>query len=351
MARVYTAVTLLLLSACSPKRPPNPPSERREFPGSGPSAASRLHHFTGRTMGTSYSVKVVAGELDDDALHKRIELVLEGANRIFSTYLSDSELGRFNRYKRTDWFPVSKDLAVVVRQALELSKASGGAFDPTVAPLVNLWGFGPGPRRKRPPPQEDIERLMKHVGFKKLKVRLDPPALAKTDPEATCDLSAIAKGYAVDLVAGFLERRGFSRYMVEVGGEVRAKGTNHKGSPWRIGVERPDSFGRLERIIYIRNAAVATSGDYYNYFEWEGVRYSHTIDPHTGWPVRHEPASVTVIRPSCAEADGLATTIEVLGPEDGFAFALERKLAVLLLCRTEGGISEKMTPSFKDYLH
>ena len=267
-----------------------------------------------------------------------------------STYRADSELSRFNRSRKTDWIPASEEFVKVLREALSISDRSGGAFDVTVGPLVNLWGFGPERRRGLVPSQEEIEARKKLVGYRKLHVRTSPSSVKKDIPELYCDLSAIAKGYAVDKAAEYLEGEGFEDYMVEVGGEVRAKGRNQNGDPWRIGVQRPDTAGSLEKIVSISDAGVATSGDYLNYFEVDGVRYSHTIDPRTGRPITHSLASVTVIHPSCMTADGMATAINVLGPDEGYAFAVREKLAVLMIVRGKDSFVEKMTPSFRRFL-
>jgi thiamine biosynthesis lipoprotein len=238
----------------------------------------------------------------------------------------------------------------VVREALRISEASGGAFDVTVGPLVNLWGFGPEDRPRRVPDERAIEERRAAVGYRKLAVRMSPPAVKKDAPELSCDLSALAKGYGVDTVAEYLDACGMRNYMVEVGGEVRAKGKNGQGIPWRIGVERPGGPGGLLKVIRISGHALATSGDYRNYFEEDGVRYSHTIDPRTGRPIAHALGSVTVIHRSCMVADGMATAINVLGPQAGYDLAVRQKLPVLMVVREGDGFTETMTPWFEAFL-
>lgn len=307
----------------------------------------------GRTMGTSFVVKV-AGEVPGqqrNEIEQQINGVLEEVNRQMSTYLADSEISQFNRYRETDWFPISKDFAAVLQQALELSEKSGGSFDITVGPLVNLWGFGPEQRESESiPSAADIEARRAFTGYQHLAVRLTPPAVKKSLPELNCDLSAIAKGFGVDKVADYLEGLGVKNYMVEIGGEVRVKGQSPTGF-WRIGVERPDDPTGLQAVLEISNNAMATSGDYFNYFEKDGVRYSHTIDPRTGRPITHKLASVTVIHHSCTLADGLATAIDVMGPESGYEFALAQQLPVFMIVRDNTGFVEKMTPQFGQYLN
>jgi thiamine biosynthesis lipoprotein len=302
-------------------------------------------------MGTTFLVKVVEQEgMDLASLARGVHAALDSVNSSLSTYREDSELSRFNRYGEPAWFPVSPECVAVVRQALEISAASGGAFDVTVGPLVNLWGFGPEDRPRQVPEDREIEERRAAVGWEKVSVRVSPPALKKSHPELYCDLSALAKGYGVDKVAEYLEACGVENYMVEVGGEVRTRGRNHQGIPWRIGVEKPGGPRAVQKVAQISGYALATSGDYRNYFEKDGIRYSHTIDPRTGRPITHRLASVTVIHRSCMVADGMATAITVLGPDAGYEFAVRQKLPALLLVRSGDRFTEKMTPGFAEFL-
>lgn len=312
---------------------------------SGPQNATQ-HTISGQTMGTTFTVKIMeyqASDLVFGELEARINELLKEVNRQMSTYIPDSELSQFNQYRKTDWFPISKDLAIVLDQSLKISEMSGGAFDVTVGPLVNLWGFGPEEREGVPDGEEIAQRLAQ-TGYKRVKVRLSPPAVRKDLPEIYCDLSAIAKGFGVDKIADYLEGLGIDDYLVEIGGEVRAKGHNDKDQPWRIGVQSPRERSTVNNVIKLQDRSVATSGDYMNYFEKDGVRYSHTIDPKTGRPITHKLASVTVIHESCMIADGMATAINVLGPIKGYAFAMKNQLAVLMLVKTDEGFIEQMTP-------
>jgi thiamine biosynthesis lipoprotein len=224
---------------------------------------------------------------------------------------------------------------------------SRGAFDPTVAPLVRLWHFGPRAQAGGVPTAEEIVRVRQSIGFRLIDVRLDPPALRKTDPRVELDLNAIAPGFAVDRIAEHLEQRGVPGYMVEIGGEIRTRGAKPDGQPWRVGIEQPVEGMRLvHRALSLTDAALATSGDYRNFFVRDGVRYSHTIDPHSGRPVTHHLASVTVVADDCTTADGLATTLTVLGPAAGREFAAERGIAAYFLVRRDDGFDALATPAF-----
>jgi thiamine biosynthesis lipoprotein len=242
-----------------------------------------------------------------------------------------------------------------VDAAARLSRESAGAFDVTVGPLVNLWGFGPqagaAPAHPAVPGDEALARARQRVGFDKLEVRLDPPALRK-EAELYVDLSAIAKGHGVDRVAGRLVSAGCSDLLVDVGGEVRAIGRNPGGRVWRVGVETPDpaQLGGVERVLVLDHVAAATSGDYRNYVEVDGQRYSHTIDPRTGRPVSHGLASVTVLHASAMWADGYATALDVLGPEAGFELAERLGLPALFLVREDGSFRTRYTPALESAL-
>jgi thiamine biosynthesis lipoprotein len=294
----------------------------------------------GETMGTTWSVQVVEppADLDSAALESRIRTRLDAVNAQMSTYDPDSELSRFNRTSSRDWLPVSAGLAKVVALASEISGLSSGAFDVTVGPLVNLWGFGPGAVRADLPSKGDVDDALARVGHEHLAVRQSKPALRKSTTGLYVDLSAIAKGYGVDELVGVLESLGLTDYLVEIGGELRGRGLNATGQPWRIAIERPDAGVReVFAVVPLRDLAMATSGDYRNFFEVDGQHYSHTIDPSTGWPVRHRLASVTVLDGSCARADALATALLVLGPDRGLELAERLGIAAMLILREDDG--------------
>lgn len=309
------------------------------------------HLFAGPAMGSQYAVKVV-GALDEEAraaAAEAIEKALDTVNTKMSTYRPDSELSRFNAHADTTPFPISRETEAVFRIAQQVSAESGGAFDVTVGPLVDAWGFGPA-RPEAPPSDDEIAALLERVGHEQLE--LSEGAIAKRHPEAACDLSGVAKGYAADLVAEALAALGHRNFLVEVGGEIRASGVNARGGPWRIAIEQPDPSRRaIQRVVPLRDLAMATSGDYRNFYERDGKRYSHTIDPRTGRPVDHHLASATVVHEGCGWADAYATALMALGPEEGRAFAEAQGLAALLLVYDEaGGVEEWMSPAFAELL-
>ncbi|HPG41369.1 MAG TPA: FAD:protein FMN transferase [bacterium] len=309
--------------------------------------------MTGRTMGTTFSIKIAIPENSgqvQEALEKQIYALLDTVNMQMSTYLETSELSRFNTYRGSEWFPVSPPMALVMGYAQHISAISGGAFDITVGPLVNLWGFGPEVSPDDLPPDAEVQKRKQLVGYINLQVRKDPPALQKAIPDMYCDLSAIAKGYGVDVVADYLLARGYKNILVEIGGEIRSAGHNHHNKKWRIGISSPVTEPGIQKVLTVDNCGVATSGDYRNYFEKDGIRYSHTIDPSTGRPITHKLASVTVLHDSCMVADGLATAINVLGPEKGYEFAINQNLMVFMIVKSDTGFVEKMTPGFEKLL-
>ena len=309
----------------------------------------QLITISGPTMGTTFQVKIVQSEItmDLDVLEREINARLTEVNRQMSTYRDNSEISQFNRSRSTDWFGVSSDFAYVLHIAREISTWSDGAFDVTIGPLVNLWGFGPSAIPDHIPSPDSIATYRALVGYKKIRVDLSVSAIKKEIAEVYCDLSAIAKGFGVDRVASYLDSLGINRYFIEIGGELRTKGHNHLGQFWRIGIASPAGQGELQKALALDNMSMATSGDYHNYFERDGVRYSHTIDPRTGRPITHALASVSVIHKSCAYADGLATAINAMGPEKGFAYAEKRNLAVFMIVRQGNRFVEKMTESFE----
>ena len=302
-------------------------------------------------MGSAFTVKVAARHLSTeqlDSLRRAVDSELENVNLKMSTYLPESELSRFNAFRRADPFPVSQDTLDVFLEARRISAASRGAFDITVGPLVRAWGFGPGERSREAPTAGELKQLRAQIGWDKIEMDEASSTIRKLQPEVECDLSAIAKGYAVDRVSGALRSLAHRDYMVEVGGEVRTGGRNAAGQPWRIGIERPDDAGRTPyRALPLEGLSMATSGDYRNYYEKDGQRFSHTIDPRTGHPVGHRLASVSVVHERCVSADGWATALMVLGETDGYQLAVEKGLAALFLVRSAGGgLSEKATPAF-----
>ncbi|TWT39537.1 FAD:protein FMN transferase [Blastopirellula retiformator] len=296
--------------------------------------------ISGRTMGTTYSVKFFppTNDFDPTGLQQEIDRRLVEINQQMSTYIPDSELSRFNQSKAGDWFPVSTELAEVVSLAKQINHDSDGAFDVTVGPMVNLWNFGPDHHPEKIPSDEAIAAALANIGDDKLEVRLDPPALKKSVDGLYVDLSAIAKGYGVDKIAELLLELNRRSFMVEIGGEVRAGGTKPNGAPWRIAIEKPIPGARsIQEIVELSQLSLATSGDYRKFFEANGQTFSHTIDPKTGKPLAHTLASVSVLHADCASSDALATTLMVLGPDQGYNWAEEQELAVLFLIRGKDG--------------
>ena len=276
--------------------------------------------ITGRTMGTTYSVKVIsAGHIDTASLKDAIDARLKMINQSMSTYIKDSEINLFNRISNTAIrFGISDDFWKVMRVARRLYQLTGGAWDGTVNPLVNLWGFGNRKTEWAIPPKQDIDRALKKIGFKFIKIGIDRPYLKKEHPDVSLDLGSIAKGYGVDQVAELLRQAGYRDFLVEIGGEVFVSGRKKDGALWRIGINQPvpgAPLDRVYRVVSIRDRAMATSGDYRNFFVRDGVRYSHILDPRTGYPVGNAVVSASVVSDTCTFADGLATALVVLGPD------------------------------------
>ncbi len=283
--------------------------------------------FTGKTMGTTYQVKVVAGFFQNAGdLGPAIERRLDEINQSMSIYRKDSEISRFNRHISREPFRISDDFVRVMEVSQPLFEMAGGAWDPTVAPLVELWGFGVKDPTGRIPEQDAIESRLKSVGFHQLECK-DHRYLLKKHPALSLDLGSIAKGFGVDQVAEVIAAAGFQDYLVEIGGEVVAAGYRKDGTNWRIGINTPvqgSPFDQVYKVVTLHHQAMATSGDYRNFFVMNGKTYSHVIDPRTGYPVSNGVVSVSIIAKSCTYADGLATAVMVMGRPAGMA--LIRKL-------------------------
>jgi thiamine biosynthesis lipoprotein len=318
----------------------------------GESPGRELAVWQGQTMGTTFTVKVAGPAVPEQErarVQDAIEAQLARVNELMSTYLPSSELSRFNQWSGPEPFALSPETFGVFQVARRVGSLSGGAFDVTVGPLVDAWGFGPPGKPARAPSDQELDQLRQRVGWDKIVLSEAQPAIRKRRPDVSCDLSAVAKGYAVDRVSETLYGLGYVEHMVEVGGEVRAHGRNAAGRPWRIGVEKPlDGARAVQRALPLENLAMATSGDYRNYYEEGGRRISHEIDPRTGRPIDHRLASVTVVTERCADADAFATALIVLGEEKGYRLAVEQNLAALFLVREAGGFVEKASPRFEE---
>jgi FAD:protein FMN transferase len=309
--------------------------------------------LSGASMGTSYRVSIprLATDISVEAISRGVRQALERIDAAMSTYRTDSEISRFNRAAPEQWFPVSADTWRVAAAAIAVARLTEGAFDPTIGPLVDLWGFGPtGPAVRMPAPAIIAQKL-RQTGYGALEAQREPAALRKRREGLSVDFSGIAEGYAVDEVARALMRSGLAHFLVELGGEIRCHGSNAAGRPWSVAVEPPTLAGaRPDRQVELADAAIATSGDYRKFFIANGRRYSHVIDPRTGWPVRHSPSSVSVIGSSAMQCDALATALLVMGREAGLAFAERRDIAALFIARAQAGFSEIMTSSFARYV-
>jgi thiamine biosynthesis lipoprotein len=309
--------------------------------------------LSGPTMGTTYSVKVARppDEVDGHTLRVAIDEVLAHIDVTMSGYRSDSEIARFNASSSTEWFDVSADVATVVQTALAVSRASGGTFDITVAPLVKAWGFGASGEPTELPDDAELAQIKQRVGYQHLQVRLDPPALRKDVPELSVDLNGIAPGFAVDLLAKRLESMGVDNFMIDIGGEIQAHGVASRGGPWRIAVERPiDKEPEPYKILQLQNAAVTTSGEYRHYYDRNGQRYSHTIDPRTGRPVQHSLASVVVAGQTSMDIDAWATAFNVLGTQEGKALAEKLGMPVMFIDAQNGQLQSVMTAQFGKFI-
>jgi thiamine biosynthesis lipoprotein len=314
--------------------------------------ATGFVRFGGTTMGTRYSVKIAGArdEAGSAGLRAAVHAALDGVDRRMSVYRADSEITAFNRAPAEAPLALSEGLFTVLAAAESVSRASDGAFDVTVAPLVDAWGFGPAQGRpvRRVPPLARVQAQRPAVGYRALRLDAATRSATKLREGLRADLGGIAKGYGVDLAARALEAHGVHDYMIEAGGEVRVRGRHADGRPWRIGIERPDAWPpRAYYVVPLADGAIATSGDYRIYFEQDGKRYSHEIDPASGFPIDHRLASVTVVADDCMRADALATALIVLGPERGWALAQTLGLAAYFIERdVDGGLRDRATPAF-----
>lgn len=326
------------------------PEAEKTLPG------REVYTFNGATMGTTYTLKFVAGDLSADEQHRvhdAVDARLQHVNALMSTYDPESELSRFNAWSSQEPFTVSAELMDVLTRAERIGAESDGAFDVTIGRLVDLWGFGPTARTNEDPPSDmAITKALRQTGYENLHLNSEAGTIAKEYPMMYIDLSAIAKGYGVDHAAEAVEEMGYTDYMLEVGGEVRTRGRNGEGEPWQIAIEEPVAGERsIHRVVPLADMAMATSGDYRNFVEENGVRLSHTIDPTTGKPIAHRLASATVLHRECAMADGYATAIMALGPEKGMDMAERLDLPVFLMVHDgQNGFEDRMSRAFRAYL-
>ncbi|MEM5505786.1 FAD:protein FMN transferase [Shewanella frigidimarina] len=322
---------LLLVSACSSPEP--------------------IISLSGSTMGTTYHIKVVNSDRLPEAqlLQAEIDMALEVVNDQMSTYRSDSELSKFNQLQVQQSVKVSADTIKVIEEGMRLYQETDGALDITLGPVVNLWGFGPDKRPTTIPTQAQIDNAKAKMGIKELSIK--GLTLTKHNADLYVDLSSIAKGFGVDKIAAILDKYHVSGYLVEIGGELNVKGTKDDNTPWRVAVEQPTTEGQaIQQVIEPGTMSLATSGDYRNFYQENGERFSHLIDPRNGYPIKHQLASATVLHSSCMTADGYATAMMVLGTEASLALAKEKNLAIMLIEKQEQGYQVYYSDAFKSYV-
>ena len=327
---------LLLLSACQPNNP-----------------QLKKVTFSGPMMGTQYRVTVLLDaklETDVEQIEQSIVKAMESVNESMSTYLPDSELNKINLVRENVKFKLSEPLYDVIKESLAISELSRGAFDITLGKAVNMWGFGSDGKITEYPSDQELEQIKQSSGYQK--IQLQERSIIKTVSDMSLDLSAIAKGYAVDQVANSLSGFGIENYLIDIGGELRGAGLSQNNKAWTVGIEKPYTLGSIQEIITLTNKSIATSGDYRNYHIIDGKQFSHTIDAITLKPVFHRLALVSVIDDNASTADALATAIMALGDDKGWVFAQENDLTVYMVIREDekDTYRVKMTETFRNYL-
>ncbi|WP_151671174.1 FAD:protein FMN transferase [Nitrincola schmidtii] len=328
------SVLLVFLVGCSDKTPVDP-----------------IKRIEGSIFGTFWMVSIAddINERELNALEAGIKETLDRVDWQMSTWKPESELMQLNRHPVGEWFDISAELIKVLAISQEISVKSDGSFDITVGNLVNLWSFGPEQRPNSIPAKEELEARLALAGHQGLELNIEENQARRTK-DFFIDLSGVAKGYGVDEVGRYLQSQGLNNFLVNIGGDLLAIGQRETDQNWRIGIELPHSGIQVaHHIIPVENMSVASSGDYRNYFEEDGRRFSHTIDPKTGWPINHRVASVTVLTPDNVDADAWATAFMVLGI-DGLALAEELDLKVLMLEKDDEGWVTHLTSAFIDYV-
>jgi len=315
---------------------------------------SRSLVLEGKTMGTYWRVSLAdVNSSQAPELRDKIQAQLDADDRLMSTWKNDSALSRFNQFKSTAPYPVSEAMSDIITMALRIGEKTDGAMDITVGPLVNLWGFGPHKAPEKTPDEAEITAAKALTGLHHLQV-INASAkqwLQKDLPGLSVDLSTIGEGYAADHLARLMEQNGIGRYLVSVGGTVVARGMNSEGNPWRVAIQKPtDRESVIQALVDINGHAISTSGSYLNYYELDGKRISHIINPQTGRPIDHNLVSVSVIATTAMEADGWDTGLMVLGAEKAKQVAQKEGLAVYLITKGEQGFETWMSPQFKTFL-
>ncbi|WP_435341665.1 FAD:protein FMN transferase ApbE [Klebsiella quasipneumoniae] len=316
--------------------------------------ASTATVLDGKTMGTFWRVSVIGvDEAKAQALRAKVQAQLDADDRLLSTWKNDSALMRFNHAADTRPWPVSEAMADIVTLSLRIGAKTDGAMDITVGALVNLWGFGPDKQPVATPDAQAIAAAKARTGLQHLQVinQSGRQFLQKDIPDLFVDLSTVGEGYAADHLARLMEQEGISRYLVSVGGALVSRGMNGEGKPWRVAIQKPtDRENAVQAIVDINGHGISTSGSYRNYYELDGKRISHVIDPQTGQPITHKLVSVTVIAPTALEADGWDTGLMVLGPEKAQQVVREQGLAVYMIVKEGEGFKTWMSPQFRTFL-
>lgn len=338
LRRGLIAVVLLALAGCDNQ----------------PTASAAGLVLEGKTMGTFWRASLAGVDsARQDELRNKIQAQLDNDDRLLSTYKSDSALSRFNRSRSNEPYPVTEAMGDIVTTSLRIGARTDGAMDITVGPLVNLWGFGPSRQPVKTPSQAQIDAAKALTGLRHLTVinKAGQQWLQKDLPDLYVDLSTIGEGYAADHLARLMEQNGINRYLVSVGGAVVTRGTNAEGKTWRVAIQKPtDRENAVQAIVDLNGHGISTSGSYRNYYELEGKRLSHVIDPLTGAPIQHKLVSATVIATTAMEADGWDTGLMVLGTEKAKEVAKKEGLAVYLITKEGEGFTTWMSPQFKTFL-
>ncbi len=315
------------------------------------STSPRMQSIDGESMGSTWAVRYVGTDDSVQKIKDGVEARLLLVDQQMSTWKADSALSRFNDAPAGTWSVLPPELFKVIESALQLAEDTGGAYDPTVGPLVELWGFGAGGSRREPPAPASVEAMRERIGWQRVQFDARQRRILQSGA-VHLDLSSIAPGYALDLIGEYLEAQGTDDYLVEVGGELRGRGSRPDGSAWQVAILRPldndSADGSIvpQHVIGLRNASLGSSGDYRHFFEDGGRRYAHRIDPRNGWPLDNGVASVTVMASLGIDADALATALSVLGADAGMEYAGRRGVAALFILRKGEGFEERMTPGF-----
>lgn len=329
--------TTIFLTACNP--------------ASNNSASSKATKLRGEAIGTTYSIIYLDPQqkLPSETLKVEFSQLINAANQSMSTYHPNSEISTFNKSQSTEPVNASPTFIKVVAEGIRLHQMTDGALDITLKPLSALWGFGPNGIPHTIPSNNELIAIKNKTGVDK--ITIEGETLSKSVEAIQIDLNTIGKGFLVDQAAELLEQYNIANYLVEIGGEMRLKGLNDRGQPWKIGLVNPTQGApTAQRTVFPGNNGVATSGDYYQYFEKDGKRYSHILNPVTGKPIDHNLASVTVLHPSAMTADGLATAIMVLGAEKGLALAETHRIPIYIIIRDGDKFVSKMSSAFEAHL-